>query len=115
MNTRSKSIAPNTTIDMITNVNTLHTPAEPTREEAMPSWARALLESMQAINIKLDQQDNRIKNLESLKNPIHGKLALLKESFQKNLLMIILIPLILYLLMTIIQRIGLIINITKLE
>ena len=60
MNTRSKSVVPNAISDMTTNVNTPHTPVEPTREEAMPSWARAPLESMQAITIKLDQQDNRI-------------------------------------------------------
>ena len=39
-----------------------------------------------------------------------GKLALLKGSFQKNLLMIIPIPLILHLLMNIIQGIGMIID-----
>ena len=77
MNTISKSIAPN----MTSNVNTPHTPAETIREETMPSWARALLESMQAINIKLDQQDIRLKNLESAKTMPSWARALL-ESMQ---------------------------------
>ena len=33
----------------------------------MPSWARALLESMQSLIIKLDQHNNRTENLESPK------------------------------------------------
>ena len=115
MNTRSKSAPHNKTADMNNNTNTPHTPAEPIWEKTMPSWARALLESMQAINIKLDQQENRIKNLESPKSSILGKLALLRGSFWKNLLMIILSALLLYLLMNIIQEIGLIISINKLE
>ena len=67
MNSRSKAIAPNTTAYVPTNVNAPHTPAEPTREEAIPSWARALLENVQAtdinvqaISIKLDQLDIRL-------------------------------------------------------
>ena len=65
MNTRSKAITSNTTTDMNVNSNTPHIPDEPTQEEAMPSWARAFLEIAQSIHIKLDQLENRTKNLES--------------------------------------------------
>ena len=84
MNTRSKSIAPNTTSDMNANTNTPHIPDEPTREEAMPSWARGLLESMQSINIKLDQQDNRIKNLESPKKSNSWEASSSQKKFSKE-------------------------------
>ena len=84
MNTRSKSIAPNTTTDMNANTDTLHIPDEPTREEAMPSWARALLESMQSINIKLDQQDSRIKNLESPKKSNSWEASSSQKKFSKE-------------------------------
>ena len=84
MNTRSKSVVPNAIADMNSNVNTPHTPAEPTREEAMPSWARALLESRKAINIKLDQQDNRIKNLESPKKSNSWEASSSQRKFSKE-------------------------------
>ena len=84
MNTQSKSIARNTTSDMTTNVNTPHTHAEPIREETMPSWARALLETTQAINIKLDQQDNRIKNLESPKKSNSWEASSSQRKFSKE-------------------------------
>ena len=66
-----ESIASNTTSDMNVNSNTLHIPNEPTQEEPMSSWARDLLESLQAFSIsvqslhnKFDQHDIRLKNLE---------------------------------------------------
>ena len=79
MNTRSKAVAPNTTADMPTNVNAPHTPTEPTREDVIPTWARALIEKVEATNVSLqdltisvqslhnkcDQVDNTLKNLES--------------------------------------------------
>ena len=74
MNTRSKAVAPNTTADMPTNVNASHTPAEPTRDDAIPPWARALMEKMEALttsvqsnNMKIDQIDMRPQKLESPK------------------------------------------------
>ena len=84
MNTRSKAIVPNTTTDMNANTNTPHTPAEPIREETMPSWARALLEIIQAINIKLVQQDNRIKNLESPKKSNSWEASSSQRKFLKE-------------------------------
>ena len=36
----------------------------------MPSWARAFVEEMQALNRKLNQHDNEDENLESLEEPI---------------------------------------------
>ena len=69
MGTMSKAIASNTTADMNVYSNTLYIPDEPTQEEPMPSWVRALLESMQALNSKFDQHDNGDENLESLENP----------------------------------------------
>ena len=83
MNTRSKSVISNTTADVNINTNTPHTPAEPIRE-TMPSWARALLESMQAINIKLDQKDNMIKNLESLKKSNSWEASSSQRKFSKE-------------------------------
>ena len=42
----------------------------PTQEEPLPSWARAFVEEMQALNRKLNQHDNEDENLESLEEPI---------------------------------------------
>ena len=67
-----ESIASNTTADMNVNSNTLHIPNEPTQEKPMSSWARDILESLQAFSIsvqslhnKFDQHDIRLKNLET--------------------------------------------------
>ena len=84
MNTRSKSIAPNNATDMNNDSNTPQTPAKPIQEETMPSWARALLESMQAINIKLDQQESRIKNLESPKKPNSWEASSSQRKFSRD-------------------------------
>ena len=84
MNTRSKSIASNTTADMNVGSNTLHILDDPTQEEPMPLWARVMIESMQATNVNLqatnanlqalidevDQHDHENENLESLEEPI---------------------------------------------
>ena len=43
MNTRSKAIAPNTTADVPINANASHTPAEPTREDDIPTTANRVL------------------------------------------------------------------------
>ena len=74
MNTRSKAVTPNSTADMPTIVNAPHTPAEPTREDAIPTWARALMEKMEALpisvqsnNMKIDQLDMRLQKLASPK------------------------------------------------
>ena len=72
MSTMSKAIASNTTTDMNTYSNTRYILEDPTQEEPMPSWARALLESLQALTINLqatsiliDRLDNTLKKLES--------------------------------------------------
>ena len=84
MNTRSKSIASNTTADMNVSSNTLHIPDDPTQEEPMPPWARVMVESMQTTNVNLqatnansqalidenDQHDHENENLESLEEPM---------------------------------------------
>ena len=84
MNTRSKSIASNTTADMNVSSTTLHIPDDPTQEEPMPPWARVMVESMQAANVNLqatnanlqalidenDQHDHENENLESLEEPM---------------------------------------------
>ena len=84
MNTRSKSIASNTTADMNVSSNTLHIPDDPTQEELMPPWARIMVESMQATSVNLqatnanlqalidenDQHDHENENLESLEEPM---------------------------------------------
>ena len=62
MSTMSKAIASNTTADVYVFNNTRYI----LQEEPMPSWARDLLESLQALDIKFDQHDIRLKNLESL-------------------------------------------------
>ena len=67
MNTRSKAISPNTTADVPINTNASHTPAEPTREDAIPPWAVALMEKMEANNMKIDQLDMRLQKIESPK------------------------------------------------
>ena len=74
MNTRSKATAPNTTAEVPTNVNAPHTPAEPTRDDAMPPWARALMEKMDSLtisvqsnNMKNDPLDMRLQKLETPK------------------------------------------------
>ena len=67
MNTRSKSIAPNANAETNTNVNTPHAPTEPIRDDTLPPWARMMVESMQAINPRLDQLENKSKNEESPK------------------------------------------------
>ena len=67
MNTRSKSIAPNANAETNTNVNTPHAPTEPIRDDTLPPWARMMVESMQAINMRLDQLENKSKNEESPK------------------------------------------------
>ena len=59
MNTRSKSIAPNANAEMNTNVNPPYTPAEPIRDDTLPPWARVMVESMQAINLRLDHLENK--------------------------------------------------------
>ena len=59
MNTRSKSIASNTTTDMNAYRNTPYIPDEPTQEEPMPSRARELLESMQALIDEVDQHEKK--------------------------------------------------------
>ena len=64
MNTRSKAVVPNTTADVPTNVNAPQTLADTTRDDTPPPWARVLMERVDAILIKLDQHDIRLKNLE---------------------------------------------------
>ena len=66
MSTISKAIASNTTADVYVFNNTKFI----VREEPMPSWAGELLESLEALNRKLDQHDNEDENLESLEEPI---------------------------------------------
>ena len=70
MNTRSKAVVPNTTADVPTNVNAPQTLADPTRDDTPPPCARALMERVDAILIKLDQHDHENENLESLEEPI---------------------------------------------
>ena len=96
MNTRSKSIASNTTADMNVSSNTLHIPDDPTQEEPMPPWDRVMIESMQATNVNLqatnanlqalidevDQHDNEDENLESLEEPMPSWARDLLESLQ---------------------------------
>ena len=86
MSTMSKAIASNTTNDMNAYSNTRYILEDPTQEEPIPTWARALIEKVEATNvnfqatnvnfqalivsvqsftIKLDQMDNSLKNLES--------------------------------------------------
>ena len=74
MNTGSKAVTPNTTADMPTNVNAPHTPAESTRKDAIPTWARTFMEKMEALtisvqsnNMKIDQLDMRLQKLASPK------------------------------------------------
>ena len=66
MSTISKAIASNTTADVYVFNNTRFI----VREEPMPSWAGEILESLEALNRKLDQHDNDDENLESLEEPI---------------------------------------------
>ena len=82
MNTRSKSMASNTTADMNISSNTLHIPDDPTQEEPMPSWARELLESMQALIDEIDQHDKEDENLESLEEPMPSWAGELLESLE---------------------------------
>ena len=96
MNTRSKSIASNTTADMNVSSNTLHIPDDPTQEEPMPPWARVMVESIQATNVNLqatnanlqalideiDQHDHENENLESLEEPMPSWARELSESMQ---------------------------------
>ena len=82
MNTRSKSIASNTTADMNVSSNTLHIPDDPTQEEPMPSWARELSESMQALIDTIDRDNNRTENLESLEEPMPSWARTLLEDIQ---------------------------------
>ena len=82
MNTRSKSIASNTTADVTINVNASHTPAEPTQEDAIPPWARALMEKMDANNMKIDQLDMRFQKLEALEEPMPSWARTLLEEVQ---------------------------------
>ena len=67
MNTRSKAVVPNTTADVPTNVNAPQTLADPTRDDTPPPWARALMERVDAILIKLDQHEIRLQKLETPK------------------------------------------------
>ena len=96
MNTRSKSIASNTTADMNVSSNTLHIPDDATQEEPMPPWARVMIESMQATNVnlqatnanlqaligKIDQHDNEDENLETLEEPMPSWARTLLEDIQ---------------------------------
>ena len=84
MNTRSKSIAPNNASNMNNNSNTPQTPAKPIQEETMPYWDRALLDGMQDINIKIDQQDIRIKNLESPKKSTSWEASSSQRKFSRD-------------------------------
>ena len=79
MSTMSKATASNTTTDMYVINNTRYILEDPTQEEPMPFWARALIDSVEATNVymqavtisiqslhsKFDQVDNTLKNLES--------------------------------------------------
>ena len=96
MNTRSKSIASNTTADMNVSSNTLHIPDDPTQEEPMPPWDRVMIESMQATNVNLqatnanfqalideiDQHDHENENLEPFEEPMRSWARYLLESLQ---------------------------------
>ena len=71
MNTRSKSIASKTTADMNDYHNTPYILEDPTQEEPIPYWARALIESVEALTINvqttsilIDRLGNTLKNLE---------------------------------------------------
>ena len=82
MNTRSKDVVHNTTADVPTNVNAPQTLADPTQEEPMPPWARVMIESIQALIDIVDQDNNRIENLESLDEPMPSWAAELLESLE---------------------------------
>ena len=71
MNTRSTSMASKTTTDMNDYHNTLYILEDPTQEERIPSWARSLIESLEALainvqttSILIDRLGNTLKNLE---------------------------------------------------
>ena len=51
MNTRSKTVAPNTPSDVPINVNAPHTYADPIRDDTLTPWARVLIENVQAISV----------------------------------------------------------------
>ena len=59
MNTRSKDVAPNITVDVPTNVNAPHTFADPTRDKTPPAWARVLIENVQANSVSLQSLHNK--------------------------------------------------------
>ena len=81
MNTRSKTVAPNTPFDVPINVNAPHPSADPIRDETPPPWARVLMENMQTLTIsvqansaslqslhkKFDQHEIRLQKIESPK------------------------------------------------
>ena len=85
----SKSIVSNITADIL---------EDPTQEEPMPSWASALIESVEATNVymqaldisiqslhnKFDQHDNEDENLESLEEPMPSWARTLLENVQAN-------------------------------
>ena len=82
MSTISPAIASNTTTDVYVFNNTRFI----VREEPMTSWAGELLESLEALNRKLDQHDNEDENLESLEEPIPTwARALMKEIDQLDM------------------------------
>ena len=82
MNTRSKSIASNTTADMNVSSNTLHIPHDPTQEEPMLPWARVMIERMQALIDIVDRDNSRTENLESLEEPMPSWAKTLSEDIQ---------------------------------
>ena len=82
MNTRPKSIAPNTTADMNVISNTSHIPDDSTQEEPMPPWARVMIESIQALIDIVDRDINRTENLESLYEPMPSWAGELLESLE---------------------------------
>ena len=82
MSTMSKAIASNTSADMYVLNNTRYILDDPTQEEPMPSWAREILEEVQALNSKLDQHDNEDEILESLEEPMPSWVRTLLEDIQ---------------------------------
>ena len=82
MNTRSTSIASNTTADMNVSSNILHIPDDPTQEEPMPPWARVMIERIQALIDIVDRDNCRTENLESVEEPMPSWAKTLSEDLQ---------------------------------
>ena len=85
MSTISEAIASNTTADVYVFNNTRYI----ITDEPTPSWAVELIESLEALNIrmqalisKFDQNDNEDENLESLKEPMPSWARTLLENDQ---------------------------------